>query len=64
MGTSLDPVLDRAFADVAAVPADDEGWLCLVRRLAAIAAAAVWVEPDAQVLVPAIAASLLVLVAL
>ena len=57
-------ILDRALADVAAVLADDEGWLLVVGCLAAVAGAAVRVEPDTQVLVPAIAASLLVLVAL
>ncbi len=63
MGAGPDAIPDRALADVAAILADDEGWLRFVGRLAAIAIAAVRVEPDAQVLVPAIAASLLVFIA-
>jgi len=63
MGAGHNAVLDRALADVAAILADDQVWLILVGRLAAIAIATVRVEPDAQVLVPAIATSLLGLVA-
>jgi hypothetical protein len=64
MGTGLDAIFDRALADIAAVSADNKGWLLVVGCLAAIAVATVRVEPDTQVLVPAIAASLPVLVAL
>jgi len=63
MGAGHNAVLDRALADVAAILADDQGWLILIGHLAAIAIAAVRMKSYAQVLVPAIAASLLGLVA-
>jgi hypothetical protein len=46
MGAGINAVLNRALADAAAVPADDEGRLLLVGSLAAIAVAAIRVEPS------------------